>query len=231
MQGKAWDAKSLNAALGGWAVISHDTMLYKISTYCVLGLYDDFPGYVEPNPEFYKRLVVLINKTRLELAIEDQGWKQKFHDLMEIVDTLRAISEKEIQGKPFTVTDQVFIEDYGKKIAWFFGYNDNQAQSPDKNCALISDVFTEGYFLQKCLQAGIGLAMTMYVILNVNGDPVLTQGGVFSYYEFEQDMHDRLTDIEWKKMIYEHKEPDFQEWQYAFIPKPAKVKKTDKKTE
>jgi hypothetical protein len=40
----------------------------------------------------------------------------------------------------------------------------------------------------------------MYVLVPVNGQLRLLQGGVFSYYEFQQPLANRLTDEAWQQL-------------------------------
>ncbi|MGD2146790.1 MAG: DUF3160 domain-containing protein, partial [Anaerolineae bacterium] len=65
MMSVAWVDKQLNAALGSFAELKHDTILYAKQAYAELGGAPPPPppapprGYVEPVPEFYARLAAL----------------------------------------------------------------------------------------------------------------------------------------------------------------------------
>ena len=66
MKREAWADKDLNAALGSWAELRHDTILYAKQSYARKGsmpLEKDTHGYVEPNPELYGRLASLTKMT------------------------------------------------------------------------------------------------------------------------------------------------------------------------
>jgi len=62
MQSVAWVDKDLNAALGSWAELRHDTILYAKQSETWETSVPEPPfvrGYVEPNPEVYARLSAL----------------------------------------------------------------------------------------------------------------------------------------------------------------------------
>ncbi|MCJ7558407.1 MAG: DUF3160 domain-containing protein, partial [Gammaproteobacteria bacterium] len=70
MQSPAWVDKQMNAVLGSWAELKHDTILYAKQVYAELGAGPPPPppvppnGYVEPVPYFYARLAALTAMTR-----------------------------------------------------------------------------------------------------------------------------------------------------------------------
>ena len=47
----------------------------------------------------------------------------------------------------------------------------------------------------------------------------MTQGGLFSYYEFEHAMDDRLTDEQWYRLLKEGKAPALPPWSSSFVEK------------
>ena len=66
MKREAWADKDLNASLGSWAELRHDTILYAKQSYTrkvSMPLEKDTRGYVEPNPELYGRLASLAKMT------------------------------------------------------------------------------------------------------------------------------------------------------------------------
>jgi hypothetical protein len=64
------------------------------------------------------------------------------------------------------------------------------------------------------LEEGVGDAFHIYVVVMVEGELVVADGGVFSYYEFKQPMSDRLTDEAWQEMS---PKPDQPSWTGSFI--------------
>ena len=64
---EAWEAKTSNARLGGWAELEHDLQGYTKDNGSYLGGYDHklrFAGYVEPNPAFFANLQNLVAQLR-----------------------------------------------------------------------------------------------------------------------------------------------------------------------
>jgi len=56
LRGDAWQAKSCQTALAGWAQLRHTWTLQARVTVCYSGLSSTEPGYVEPDPDFFGRL-------------------------------------------------------------------------------------------------------------------------------------------------------------------------------
>ena len=51
------------------------------------------------------------------------------------------------------------------------------------------------------LEVGTGIPSTIYVVVQVNGKIKLASGSVYSFYQFEWPMDDRLTDSKWRQMM------------------------------
>jgi hypothetical protein len=71
MRSTAWQDKQLNTALGSWAELKHDTILYAKQAYGGLGGCGQpqppspaaAPAYVEPVPEVFARVAALASMT------------------------------------------------------------------------------------------------------------------------------------------------------------------------
>jgi hypothetical protein len=71
---RAWEKRLLNSALGAWTEVIQSTMLYSkdANVYlCASMLLDRFHGYVDPYPEFFRRLRQYTD--RLVASLEDSG--------------------------------------------------------------------------------------------------------------------------------------------------------------
>ena len=51
------------------------------------------------------------------------------------------------------------------------------------------------------LEAGVGKVDRIFVVVPINGQLQIAQGGVFTYYEFRQPRSNRLTDEEWRRKL------------------------------
>nr|GFD54937.1 hypothetical protein [Tanacetum cinerariifolium] len=59
----------------------------------------------------------------------------------------------------------------------------------ERHVALAADVYA---YNEDVLEEAVGAADALYVVVEINGLPVLTRGAIFSYYEFTS--RTRLTD-------------------------------------
>jgi hypothetical protein len=86
----------------------------------------------------------------------------------------------------------------------------------DDDMAVIADVHTDpndGLVLEEA----VGRPMVIYVAVPIDGQVVLTRGGIFSYYEFTWPMDDRLTDEAWQEMLTEGAAPPLPDWTSSFV--------------
>lgn len=209
MKNKAWEDKSLSTALGSWAEIRHDTILYGKQSATECGGDEIEPpevnGYVEPNPEFFNRLLWLSTATRENLAARgllNEKMQYKLEQFEEMLGFLKTCALKELNGENLSVEEQYTLLTYGGTLEylsssiaeasnWFLVESDT-----DKHMAVIADVHTSG---SGYLEVGVGAAAEMYVIIPQNGKVYLTRGAVFDYYEFISE--ERLTDETWQEKI------------------------------
>ncbi len=227
MRQPAWQDKSLQTALGSWAQLRHDTILYvKQSLVAAEGGDEepelpDFTGYVEPNLEAWNRLLALVRQTR-ELLVPrkllSQQMTERLKELESMVEFLRNCAQKHLQNQRLSRDERdrlryiggemdylsLWLVSQGKASYWFELEN-----STDKNMACIADVHTAALatsagMITTALEVGVGYADEIYVVVpDTGGRLYLARGAVFSYYEFPYDISSkpRLTDEEWQKML------------------------------
>ncbi len=85
-----------------------------------------------------------------------------------------------------------------------------------EEAAVVADVATDPNS-GMVLEEAVGKVFEVYVVVEVEGELVITQGGAFSYYEFSQPMADRLTDESWREMLNTGQAPPRPEWTGSFI--------------
>ncbi len=69
--------------------------------------------------------------------------------------------------------------------------------------ACMADVHTDG-FDGEVLETAVGVPRAIYVFANdQSGGARVTKGYVFSYYEFAQPMTKRMTDEDWRAIVYD----------------------------
>lgn len=211
MQNKAWEDKSLATALGSWAEMRHDTILYgkQSSVECGGDEPPEVIGYVEPNPEFFNRLLWLTSYTKENLesrGILSEAMKYKYENVEEMLTFMKNCAVKELNGEDLSYEETQTILTYGGSLEyisssiaeadnWHLIENDT-----DKNMAVIADVHSVSYGSgYEYLEAAVGHAAEMYVAVPYKGKVFLTRGAVFDYFEFTSQ--ERMTDEQWQEKL------------------------------
>ena len=224
----AWSVKSLLSAHGTWAELRHDTILYTKQAFAELGGGPDaeltyrvkkIPApvhYIEPNLAFWKNAAssvdVLINALKPYKLIDEKNL-QKLEMLKDTALHAADIVKLEIADKPVSEKDLKWISLMPAFLARILMPSINAVVEPEQlRMALVADVFTngeEGF----ALETAIGIPYRIYVPLNdAQGGKRIAVGYCFSYYEFEQDISNRLTNEEWKEKVYaEEDEKDMED--------------------
>ena len=143
--------------------------------------------------------------------------------LIDIADKLLVISEKELRCEALTDEEYDFIREYGGNIEHFWyeankdDIEDSLVYSYQAPCPVIADIATDPN--GTCLEIGTGDAATMYVVFPIDGELHVGSGSVYSFYQFEQPMSDRLTDSEWREMLEPEYDMDTYETIWDNVPK------------
>ncbi|MEA1994131.1 MAG: DUF3160 domain-containing protein, partial [Euryarchaeota archaeon] len=201
MQNSAWARKQLFTGLGSWTELRHDTILYAKQSYTYAATAmptqpELTKGYVEPQPHLYARLASLAKMTRE--GLEERGllldeYRTKLEDLEELLLTLATISEKELENKPLTREEYETIWNIGETLEKLCTFEKAVESETDKSVEVIADVHTDTNS-GRVLEEGVGRVFRVLAVVNVEERTYITEGPVFSYYEFKQPMDDRLTD-------------------------------------
>ncbi|MBQ9605631.1 MAG: DUF3160 domain-containing protein [Lachnospiraceae bacterium] len=207
MQNDNWKKKSLEGFLGSYTELKHDTVLYSKQVIAEMGGgYEeepDFRGYVEPEPVIYSRFSEMADGTAAGLkkyGLLDSETEDDLVKLKDIADRLYEISKKELQDESLTDDEHEFIKIYGGEIEHFWNeaykdeaeeaYMDSRMFPPP----VVVDVATDPN--GSVLELATGDPATIYVVVPVDGILRIARGSVFSFYQFEQPISDRMTDHE-----------------------------------
>ncbi len=225
MQNAAWIDKELHTYLGSWAELKHDTILYAKQSMTV-GITSIQPepmpvnGYVEPRPEVLARLAALVNQTGRGLGernLLSDEFRGKFTRLEELLLALTEMARKELANQSLAEVEQDQIRNIGDTLEQLTTFSsqttEELASEADERLAIVADVHTDPN-TQQVLEQAVGDAFIIWVIAPIDGQPVLTQGGAFSYYEFPWPLADRLTDEAWQALQPKPAQP---EWTTSFI--------------
>ncbi len=225
MQNQAWLDKDLNTFLGSWTELRHDTILYAKQSYTmkatgIMPQPEPAKGYVEPQPAVYARLAALARQMRTGLegrGLLDVEYSDKLERLESLLLSLKTMAEKELAGEALSEEEYELIRNIGgilESITTFSAKVEEEITSEaDERMAIVADVHTD-VNTGLVLEEGVGDAFIIYVVAPLEGRLVVTQGGVFSYYEFTHPMDDRLTDEAWQKL---EPKPDLPTWVGSFV--------------
>lgn len=217
----AWGTKVMLSAHGTWSELRHDTILYVKQVYAERAGDGDFEPtfrtepipepmhYIEPNLPFWQGSVLTVQKllrTLDEFKLLDKESADGFGRLREIYAKAVDIVALEAQDKPVGAKDLEWIADIPKELTRLALIHSEGGDIEDVDqlrMAIVADVYTNAE-LGKILETAVGIPYRMYVALNDGqGGKRIAVGYVFSYYEFEHPMSDRMTDEAWKKIAYD----------------------------
>ncbi|MBN2392466.1 MAG: DUF3160 domain-containing protein [Anaerolineae bacterium] len=191
MQSTAWHDKQLHTALGSWAELKHDTILYAKQTYAEMGAGwmptppDPLParGYVEPVPELYARVAALAEMTIEGLASRSLIGEQDADNLVHIEElalALKLMAEQQLAGVPLTEDDHVRIRYYGGELEHLVMASADTPSGEagatpymeeDPQAAIIADVATDpdpdadGAPNPVVLEVGVGRVSEIHVVV------------------------------------------------------------------
>jgi len=237
MQTNAWGYKDLNAALGSWAELKHDTVLYTKMPEMAGGggppMSGPAPSYVEPNPEAFYRMaymarilscglqqIVLVGPCQQNVTYPPGGtdlgsYVYGMANLAFRFQTFGDIAAKELAGQPLTEEDNDAISICLGMIECMntdTGYVQPQGEMPKP--PVIAAVSGAN---DSVLEVGVGYVDRIYVVVPLEGKWQVAQGGVFSYYEFTQPRDQRLTDDEWRTRLAGPDAPSLPAWASNFV--------------
>jgi hypothetical protein len=221
MQTSAWEYKELNAALGSWAELKHDTILYTKMPEGAGGggppMSVPAPSFVEPNPQAFYRMAYMARTLSCGLQalvfpgpcdpasmfgsglMDASDYISGMGNLAERLETLGDIAAKELAGIPLDEGDNSAITDCLGMIECIntdTGYNQPNSEMPE--VPIIAAVAGAN---DQVLEVGVGKVDRIFVVVPLEGKWEIAQGGIFSYYEFAQPRDQRLTDEEWQARL------------------------------
>ena len=212
MQSEEWIKKDLECFAGSFAELKHDTILYSKQVMAEMGGgYEeelDFRGYVQPEPLVYERFAALADMTiqgLKEYGMLSVAGEEDLSRLEKMADQLLTISIKELQNEVLTEEEYTFIECYGGDIEhfWYEAVKDNSDSEDiyveEYPAPIIADIATNPN--GSVLEIATGKPADIYVVVEVDGKIRLASGSVYSFYQFEWSMDDRLTDSKWRQMM------------------------------
>ena len=243
MRNDAWERKDLVSALGSFAELKHDTVLYGKAVMAEMGGGGDFEipkSYVEPNVELYEKLNWLLEFTKVNLKNRDmlsEKYEEKLNNFQAMVVKFRDISIKELQNEPLTEEEIIDLLNIGgemERIMVDFVESSDEnnisywyeiQNATDRRMPVVVDLIrvvenSVGLPEGEISHIGTGKPMEIFVIYPHQDKLYMGRGGTFSYYEFLNK--DRLTDEDWQKMVYDDA-TDFPTWYKDLVTEEKKA--------
>ena len=232
MRNDAWERKDLVSALGSFAELKHDTVLYGKAVMAEMGGGGDVEipkSYVEPNVELYEKLNWLLEFTKVNLKdrqMLSEKYEEKINKFQAMVVKFRDFSIKELQNEPLTGEEISYLLYIGGEmeslmVDFVESTDENQISywyeienATDRRMPVVVDLMrvvenSVGLPKDEIFSIGTGKPMEIFVIYPHEGKLYMGRGATFSYYEFLNK--ERLTDEDWQKMVYDEA-TDFPTW-------------------
>lgn len=248
MRNEAWERKDLVSALGSFAELKHDTVLYGKAVMAEMGGGGDIEipkSYVEPNVELYEKLNWLLEFTKVNLKdrqMLSEKYEEKINNFQAMVTKFRDISIKELQNEALTedeILDLLYIGGEMERIMVDFVESTDEnnisywyeiQNATDRRMPVVVDLMRVvknnlGLPEGDISHIGTGKPMEIYVIYPHQDKLYMGRGATFSYYEFLNK--ERLTDEDWQKMVYDEK-IDFPTWYKDLVTEEKKAIEIDR---
>ena len=243
MKNDAWERKDLVSALGSFAELKHDTVLYGKAVMAEMGGGGDIEipkSYVEPNVELYEKLNWLLEFTKVNLKdrqMLSEKYEEKINKFQAMVVKFRDLSIKELQNEPLTkdeIFDLLCIGGEMERIMVDFVESSDEnnisywyeiQNATDRRMPVVVDLMrvvenSVGLPKDEIFSIGTGKPMEIFVIYPHEGKLYMGRGATFSYYEFLNK--ERLTDEDWQKMVYDNA-TDFPTWYKDLVTEEKKA--------
>jgi len=223
MQTEAWADRSLNTALASWAELRHDTILYAKQSYTP-GFETTSeppmpppppPGYVEPNPEFFARLLAL-NKMTIkgleELEVLEGDARRRLESLGNLLQRMLDIAVTELNGEDISAADSNLLINLADNLDLVLG----GVEPAGVKTTMVADVHTDQNS-KKVLEEGVGYVELLVCVVRLpSGANMVAAGPALSYYELKHPMNDRLTDEAWRELLGSDEAPEQPPWTESY---------------
>ena len=216
-----WNVKSLISAHGTWAELRHDTILYAKQVYggAEMGgfLEPSFrtqppplpTNYIEPNLPFFTGARLMVRdlcQKAASFGILPESYAGVLESFDALLGTTVRIVRDEVSDSAISADDNRFIRSIPEKLSQIvrsMEYNEGEADPEELKMAIVADVYTH-VDNKKVLEVGVGIPNRIWLLLSDGqGGKRIARGYTFSYYEFYHPMDDRLTDEQWRKVVYD----------------------------
>jgi hypothetical protein len=223
MRTEAWQTRQLHAALASWVQLRHDTILLAKQTVAPTPgravssqtSPPPPPGYIEPVPVFWGRLLSLTRMTSQgldELNVLSPEARQRLNRLEDLLRRILQILAKQLTNERLSPEDREFINRLPIRLDSIV----TGGQLTPRKATLVADMHTYSLEAKVVEEAVDGVDLIVVACPMPDGNAFLAAGPVLSYYEFKHPMADRLTDETWRELLDSPYKPERPKW-YATV--------------
>jgi hypothetical protein len=235
-----WSTKALLSCHGSWAELRHDTLLYvKQGAAEYAGGGDDLTfrteplpkpiNYIEPNLQYWAGAQYAVHDLAAiarKYGMLTDRWAEAFSLCESIFSKSLDIVREECADSPVSVEQNAFIRNIPERLSRIVDPEcnpDTFSADADERAGIIADAFTDTDTAQ-ALEIGTGAPYRMQVLLNDGqGGKRVAVGYVYSYYEFYHPISDRLTDEQWREIVYD-KNKDLSGYEPSWLKEIPRLK-------
>lgn len=240
MRTGAWHQQKMNTQLAAWTQVRHDNLLYAKPSYTG-GSGCSFPySYVEPYPEFFKRLGNYADDagqffSGKNIQINFRGpLDQYFKRFAAVMSKLEVLAQKELSNQPFSAEEETWLKQMLIKLpavecggmpfdGWILDLYWDAKKITDPDFITV-DIHTQptdksGNLVGNVLHIGLGeinLGVCLAKVPGSNTTAAYT-GAFMSYYEYITKDFLRVNDQEWEKNVFNNKLPVRPEWVNSYL--------------
>lgn len=234
MAGEAWQRKSLQTALAGWAQFRHTWELQSKFMELSYGMAVSPAGFVEPSPAFFHALgdaaECVANQLEVQGAFGPIGAERnvrrgaelfrRWQEIGRLAGHLEVLVQKELRGADWNWDDARVLEGYGETLADIMGYEGTSFDDPKDDAPRWTTVAHDPN-TDRNLAIAVGRPRALYVLYPWKGTLILCRGAVMTYYETRSPA--RLTDAEWKARLDGDPPPAQPDWIQPLLPNSVRA--------
>ncbi|MDY6833438.1 MAG: DUF3160 domain-containing protein [Chloroflexota bacterium] len=231
MQTKAWLDKSLYTALASWTQLHSITSTRLVSaqpfghgitvTTTLLDDKDIVPGYIEPIPEFYARLLALTRMIRhglAEIGVLTGTECANLWSMESGLQNLQRMALRELRNEELTTDDYRFIMTFAEGLDAIVGAESSRdiQSTRGKETLVITSVYKDIHSGQVLEEAVGYIDMTLVAYQLLNGDIMIGAGPTLSYYEFKRSFDHPMDYTIWIELLLTGSKPPRPYWTNSF---------------